>query len=296
MSSAPVPQEPAPSTGLLNEPEDAPRPRTGEAFSDQLQAWFGHLPLEIDDLFLLERFQLLYLPERAPLASLGAVLAAMPHLRRFIATRCPELTDWLAGAVDAGSGSSEPVGGHARALVWEIADLLVYQRFPEAYDALAELRWDADQLADVCELEGRTIIDAGAGSGWLSEDLARSGRVVFAVEPVGRLREYIRQRADRAALGNLFVLDGLLHRIPLPASSADVLVTSRAIGWQLADELVEIERVVRPGGWAIHSVGTPDDSPRTELDERLEASGYAPSRYRDAGGWRRRYARRFDGG
>ncbi|MGF1467538.1 MAG: class I SAM-dependent methyltransferase [Sandaracinaceae bacterium] len=258
----------------------------------QLEASFGHLPLEVDDLFLLERFQLLGLPERAPERALGAVLAADERLRRFIATRCPELASWLDAIVDA---ASDATAEDRRALVWELADLLVDQRFPEAYDDLQELRWDPAQLAELGELDGGTIIDAGAGTGWLSVELARCARTVFAVEPVGRLREHARQRAARAGLTNLHTVDGFLHDIPLPAATADVLVTSRAIGWRLDDELTEIERVVAPGGWAAHFVGTPADMPPSSLDQALLSQGYVASRYRDGGGWRRRYAKRIDG-
>lgn len=260
----------------------------------QLEAWFGHLSLEVDDLFLLERFQLLALRERAPRLALGAVLVAVPRLHRFIATRCPELAGWLNGLLDSGSNTAGELAEHERTLVWELADLLVYQRFPEAYDELAELRWDATQLGDICELEGTTIIDAGAGTGWLSEQLAHSAQTVYAVEPVSRLRETIRGRAANAGLENLFAVDGFLHRVPLPPSSADVLVTSRAIGWQLESELAEVERVLRPDGWAIHCIGTPANGARTELDETLESWGYAPSQYRDGGGARRRYAKQIE--
>jgi len=51
---------------------------------------------------------------------------------------------------------------------------------------------------------------------------------------------------------NLFVMDGTLDSIPLPGHSLDVLITSNAIGWNLVEELEEIERVVKPGGHAIH--------------------------------------------
>ena len=50
----------------------------------------------------------------------------------------------------------------------------------------------------------------------------------------------------------MFVIDGFLHEIPLPQGYADVLITSNAIGWNLKDELNEIERVVKPGGIVIH--------------------------------------------
>lgn len=260
---------------------------------EQLETWFGHLPLEVDDLLLLERFQLLELPVRAPEPAFGRVLASDQRLRRFIETRCPELADWLAERVRlAARDRVDPSEDH-EALVWELADWLVYQRFPEAYDEVPQLRWNAALLGEICELEGRTIVDAGAGTGWLGVALAGAAEAVFAVEPVARLRELIARRAASAGRGNVFVLDGMLDRIPLPDGFADVLVTSRAIGWRLDAELVEVERVVAPTGWAVHVLGTPVDGPRTSVHEVLESRGYAPSPYLDAGQWRQRYAKQI---
>ncbi len=259
-------------------------------YRNDLQTWFGHLPLAVDDLFLLERFQLLALRVRAPEPALGRVLAADDRLRRFMVTRCPELSAWLDEIVGRADMTCD-LANAEEALVWELADQLVYQRFPEAYDAMRALRWDPAQLADVCKVEGRVVVDIGAGTGWLSEALAGSARTVFAVEPVSRLREYIRERAAAAGHSNLFVIDGFLDRVPLPPASVDVLLTSRAIGWRLADELREVERIVRPAGHAVHFVGTPADGPRTPLHDELRRWGYEPSRYREGGGWRDRYAK-----
>jgi SAM-dependent methyltransferase len=47
-------------------------------------------------------------------------------------------------------------------------------------------------------------------------------------------------------------MDGTLDSIPCPDQFLDVLLTSNAIGWNLSEELPEIERVLKPGGYAIH--------------------------------------------
>ena len=58
-----------------------------------------------------------------------------------------------------------------------------------------------------------------------------------------------------------------------------MLLTCRAIGWRLEEELVEIERVVRAGGIALH-LGLPHppsgDDPR---HRRLTDAGYAVVTY-----------------
>ena len=91
-------------------------------------------------------------------------------------------------------------------------------------------------------------------------------------------------------VGNLFVIDGFLHAIPLPAATADVLITCRAIGWRLTEELPEIERVVRPGGTALHLYGVPHPAPDgDEFHHKLLARGYQPGTYREGPALNRKY-------
>jgi ubiquinone/menaquinone biosynthesis C-methylase UbiE len=62
----------------------------------------------------------------------------------------------------------------------------------------------------------------------------------------------MKEKALKQKMNNLFVMDGILDSIPLPDDFLDVLITSNAMGWNLSEELKEIERVVKPGGSAIH--------------------------------------------
>jgi SAM-dependent methyltransferase len=66
------------------------------------------------------------------------------------------------------------------------------------------------------------------------------------------MRRFIREKASRESITNLFVMDGFLDSIPLPPGSVDVLMTSNAIGWNPEGELKEIERVLKSGAHAIH--------------------------------------------
>lgn len=72
-----------------------------------------------------------------------------------------------------------------------------------------------------------------------------------------------------------------------------MLLTQRAIGSDLASEIAEIERVVRPGGIALHLTGMPfplDDDP---LHERLLSSGYEQGSYDDGEALYCKYFREF---
>ena len=113
------------------------------------------------------------------------------------------------------------------------------------------------------------VVDAGSGTGRVALEAAYTAEIVYAVEPVTRLRQFIREKASRHRLKNLFVVDGFLHSLPFPRDSVGVLITSHALGWNLEDELREFERVVKPGGYVIHCPGTAEVSHEEEQHERL---------------------------
>jgi len=154
-----------------------------------------------------------------------------------------------------------------QALLWELGELLVYDIAPELLDALPMNGWDFGAVGQA--------------------------REVFAVEPVARLREFMRDRAAASGIANLYVLDGTLDGIPLPPDTADVHLTCRAIGWHLEEELVEIERVVRAGGVALH-LGLPyPPSPDDPLHRRLLEAGYSAVTYAEGQESRTSYRKQF---
>lgn len=233
--------------------------------------------IDVEDRPIL---QIAELPTRAPDRELAEVLHAHPEVRTFLEIRHPPIADHLTRVLATHLPSE---GDHLVAseqdLLWEIGDLLAYVTAPEAYDALPTNDWDAEVVSDLVDLDGKTVIDAGAGSGKVAFGATSRDRHVYAVEPVARLREFMRDKASSSGITNLFVLDGTLDAIPLPTDTADVLLTCRAIGWRLEEELIEIERVVRAGGVALH-LGLPHppsgDDPR---HRRLVEAGYAVVAY-----------------
>jgi SAM-dependent methyltransferase len=116
-------------------------------------------------------------------------------------------------------------------------------------------------------------------------------KTVFAVEPATSLRQFIKEKSLAEKTNNIFVIDGFLSSIPLPENTADVLITSQAIGWNLEDELKEIERVVKPGGYAIHLLSYPDTETNSDLHDYLTNAQwkYTYSSHNDNDGIKQKY-------
>lgn len=250
-------------------------------------------PLEVEDLFLPEDFQIGYLPGYVAERELAVALHAYPAIARFMKKKCPSVSTFIDGIM-AQHGPAQDEAALAaccEAVVRSIDDLLVYNKCPEVYDAAPFHQWDFAEITGVASLDGKVVVDAGAGTGRVALEAANAAKWVFAVEPVATLRRFIARKAQRHGLDNLFVIDGFLHAIPLPDHFADVLITSHALGWQLEEELAEFERVVKAGGHIIHCPGTADGPADDATHQVLTSSRwrYDWAGYDDADGPKRKY-------
>jgi len=91
---------------------------------------------------------------------------------------------------------------------------------------------------------GRPVVDLAAGTGKLTELLARSGARLVAIEPVSAMAARLRARLPSAPL-----LAGVAEALPLAASSVEAVVVGQAFHWFDAPRAyAELARVVRPGG------------------------------------------------
>ena len=261
-----------------------------------LKKLFADVDLDIEDLYLLESFQIGYLPGWIPERELAKVLWAHPSIDRYLRSKCPEVTRFL-DATKARYVRSEDRRDLARAedlVVWTIADLIVYNKCPDVYDGLDFHRWDFAEVTSITPLDDKVVVDVGSGTGRVALSAASTADTVFAIEPVARLRRFIRESAASKGYGNVHVVDGFGHSIPLPDGLAEVVITSHALGWDLEGELAEFERISARGAYIIHCPGTaenPNDKSETEDHKRLISStwGYEWDRYQETDGWKRKY-------
>ena len=253
---------------------------------------FREATLVIDDLLLLESFQIALLPGWVPEREFGVVLTARPEIARFLVTRCPEVAGFVDDVIQESEDSIAPqdLQTCGDTVVWTIADLLVYNKCPDVYDVQPFHAWDFAEISTIVDLAGKTVVDAGSGTGRVALKAAETAATVFAVEPVSRLRQFIRSKARQKGLTNVYAVDGFVDQLPFPDSFVDVIITSHALGWRLPEELREVERVVRSPGIIIHCPGT---AVGTEDDQHAIMAtppwGYEWSEYDEADGPKRKY-------
>lgn len=222
-------------------------------YSKILKELFPETTLHAEDLLLLETFQIKYLPDRMTGKEFSALLQEYPVVLRFLEAKYPPVGSYLAELLNENEvADKQQIEEQCQEALWEIADLIIYNKHPELYDRNTHIQWDISEINSIISLDGKIVADVGAGSGRIAFMVAPIAQTVFAVEPITSFRTFMKEKAQEKEVRNLFVMDGTLDSIPIPDQTLDALITSNAIGWNLQEELKEVERVIKTGGHAIH--------------------------------------------
>jgi ubiquinone/menaquinone biosynthesis C-methylase UbiE len=225
--------------------------------------------LGIDDLFLLEGFQIGKITRISLQRELAAVLHAYPKIQYFLIHKNPSITLFISKIMkDYGPADCpKQLDRYSKLVVKAFEAELIQNKYPEVSFISY---WELDEISSITPLNDKVVIDVGAGTGNIAFNLVELSRVVYAVEPAASLREFMRKKAKENGITNLFVMDGFLQAIPLHPNSVDVLITSNVI-WlgDMEEALIEVERVVKPEGYVIHLLLRPDTSSEKETLESI---------------------------
>lgn len=226
------------------------------SYAKHLKKLFQNVTLDVEDLFLLESFQIKCLPDRLPKEEFAVLLRENQAIQRYFIAMYPPINSFINDLLkeNGSNKNNKSVEENYQNLLWEIADLVVYNKHPQLIDTHVGITWKLNEITTPKSLDGKVVIDAGAGTGRLAFMAAQFAKTVFAIEPAVSFRQLIKERVNRENVKNLFVVDGFLDSIPFPDNFVDFLMTSNAIGWNIESELKEIERILKPNGKAIHLI------------------------------------------
>lgn len=202
--------------------------------------WINPGEYSFQTFLLLERFQIRLMMEWGGWHSdkdewrrcMGIALRANPAVRWYLEHRCPEcapLVSALASGAPA-AGPEEVRNAEAYALMC-VEDFTVYTTPAVMAERCDFIRgWDKTRLFGLAELAGKTVLDVGAGSGRLTFAAAEKAAFVYASEPVGTLREFMRDKIAEEGIRNVRVLDGFADSLPFPDDTFDVVMSGHVVG------------------------------------------------------------------
>lgn len=254
-------------------------------YATHLKKIFKDTRIDIEDLLLLEPFQIRYLPVRVPQKEFATVLRTYPIIHRFLQKKEPSIRPFLEKVLAENKPvrKQKNIEEYCNELIWEIGELIIYNKYPETYDEKIKFTWQIEEIIDPNKLSNKTIADVGAGSGLLTLLLANHAKTIYAIEPLSSFRCFMRKRFQDNHLTNTYVMEGFLDRIPLPEHSLDILFTSNALGWNFDNEQKEIQRVIKPGGEVIHLMRAFDKDVVSPHHEKLLEHNYQYQQLKDEG-------------
>jgi len=252
--------------------------------------WYDASGIPFDALLLFEKFQISRFCSNRPITrEIRIAFNSNPKVLWYFRHRNPEVSGW----VDAVADKPEPADPYTiRAceivVLNSAQDWLAYVWDPTLYDRQPFLSWNDSELLDLTDFRGKWVLDVGSGTCRLAFTIASLAPVVYACEPVGNLREYLRSQIERRGLHNTYVVDGMIESLPFPEDTFDVVMAGHVFGDNQEGELTEMMRVARPGGMIILCPGNRDIDNLTH--EFLTAKGFEWSAFEEPGtGFVRKY-------
>jgi len=259
--------------------------------------WINPEDYSFNSFLLLERFQIRLMMESGGWRnnkdewkySMGVALNANPAVKWYFVHRCPECAD-VVNDVTANATVITDEAEIRKAEIYALASVedFVIHTTPEKMNINCEYiyAWDKKRLYELADFKDRTVLDVGAGSGRLTFAAATYAKEVYASEPVGTLREFIRCKARSEGFTNIRVVEALVTSIPYPDNSFDIVMSGHVVGDDWDAEIAEMTRVCKSGGWLIDCPGdetrageSNDNEKQGEQQDELVKRGWEKMSY-----------------
>jgi len=189
--------------------------------------------------------------------NMGIALAANPVVAWYFKQRCPKYAHIVDELLDQVLVVDEKAVGEAEIyILLSLEDFTIHTTPEKMATSCDYIRgWNRERLFELADFEGKVVLDIGAGSGRLTFAAAERACMVYAVEPVGTLREFMRNEIERLGITNVCVTDGFVENLPYPDETFDIVMSGHVIGDDLEKELSEKMRVCKKGGYLLNVPG-----------------------------------------
>ncbi|MFP4478712.1 MAG: class I SAM-dependent methyltransferase [Candidatus Izemoplasmatales bacterium] len=175
-----------------------------------------------------------------------------------------------------------------RDFVSSLEDWIIYVTDPDAYDKQSHNNWNTEELLSLIDFKEKTVVDIGSGTGSQVFRVAPLAKTVYAVEPIGHLRNYLKKKSKTLGYHNVFCVDGLMTDIPFPDHFCDVVMSGHVFGDYIIEEYEEMNRVVKAGGMIILIPGNNDED--NDIHKFLMDKGFYYGVFEEPGdGMKRKY-------
>ena len=171
--------------------------------------WINPNDYSFNSFLLLERFQIRMMMDSCGWRNddeewkrcMGIALNANPAVKWYLMHRCPEcsaLVEELVAKAPAVTETDQIRKAEVYTLL-SIEDFKIHTTPEHMASNCDYIRgWSKERLFEMADFTGKIVLDVGAGSGRLTFTAAEKAAWVYASEPVGTLREFMRDKINKA--------------------------------------------------------------------------------------------------